>query len=564
MSRFAALRGNSIRVSLSRLPYAFRHTFVFSIFLHFVAFLLAAIIVSLFNQSNDNPLPREIEFIFLPVKEEIVESQVSATAPQHVELSENNQLKKSVPPAFDTLPLTKNNQDVATPDLHFSEGLTEKQNQEPLTSEQAGANLTETSPTPNYLSNDFAPSPLQSTQFYSEKRQHSLRSDLHRGEDLRLSPALLAIPSDKKERLMKKLHKLTDTFVPPKQNDSTFVWEDKDQFYTVNIRHKKAETASSFDALEVEVLTERYGRTLSTTMNLQRLGFSQFAQFVDYWNPYVMVHDDKFDGRFHTNTEFKISGNRSVHPQFKGKVTTPGYNIHYSDQFGFVKSDSIFQGGLETGTPEIKFPRNLYSTAGSSSSDSTKIVFADETWVTFHRDGAFSWKSKSGEKSKGRYRIPLAPFTIIGQSKKRLHVLGVVQGKVLVYNKGNISIDGNLTYTRSPEVFDDADDFLGLVSEKDIEIAEPRETGPGDLYIYAAMLAKGKFNVRNFYSPNHGTLFIYGSLTAGSLTATEPRYATRIRFDKRLESKRPPYFPMTDRYELQNWNGKWEVEPFER
>jgi hypothetical protein len=563
MSRFAALRGNSIRVSLSHLPFAFRHTFVFSILLHFLFFLLAAILVTLFNGSDDKPLPREIKFIFLPDESENVESQVSATAPQQVELSEDNQRKKSAPPAFDTLPLEQNHQDVATPDLHFSDGLSEMQNQEPLTSEQRGANLAESSPTPNYLPNDLALSPLLSTQFFSRERQHSLLNDLHRGEDLRLSPAQLAIPANKKERLLKKLRKLTDTFVPPTREDSTFVWEDKDQLYTVNVRHQKAETASSFDALEVEVSTERYGRTLSTKMNLQRLGFSQFAQFIDYWNPYVMVHDDKFDGRFHTNTAFKISGNRAVHPQFKGKVTTPGYNIHYSDRFGYVSSDSIFQGGLETGTPVIRFPRNLYSIAGSSSGDSTKIVFDEETWVTFHREGSFSWESKSGKKSKGRYRLPFAPFTIIGQSKKRLHVLGVVHGKVLVYNKGNITVDGNLTYARAPEVFDDADDFLGLVSEKDIEIAKPKKTGPGDLYIYAAMLAKGKFNVRNYYSPNHGTLFIYGSLTAGSLTATEPRYGTRIRFDKRLESKRPPHFPMTDRYELQNWDGKWEVENFE-
>jgi hypothetical protein len=31
-------------------------------------------------------------------------------------------------------------------------------------------------------------------------------------------------------------------------------------------------------------------------------------------------------------------------------------------------------------------------------------------------------------------------------------------------------------------------------------------------------------------------------------TATEPRYATGIRFDPRLESRRPPGFPVTDRY----------------
>jgi hypothetical protein len=53
---------------------------------------------------------------------------------------------------------------------------------------------------------------------------------------------------------------------------------------------------------------------------------------------------------------------------------------------------------------------------------------------------------------------------------------------------------------------------------------------------------------------------IYGSVTAGSITATEPRFATKIEFDRRLTNARPPSFPLTDRYELESWNGEWRVE----
>ncbi len=56
-------------------------------------------------------------------------------------------------------------------------------------------------------------------------------------------------------------------------------------------------------------------------------------------------------------------------------------------------------------------------------------------------------------------------------------------------------------------------------------------------------------------------LHIYGSLTAGTLSATEPRYATKIQFDQRLEVLRPPRFPMTDRYAIESWDGAWRVEP---
>src|SRR5207253_11432687 len=40
--------------------------------------------------------------------------------------------------------------------------------------------------------------------------------------------------------------------------------------------------------------------------------------------------------------------------------------------------------------------------------------------------------------------------------------------------------------------------------------------------------------------PCGGTLSIHGSLTAGSLSPTEPRYATRYEFDERFERVRPP------------------------
>jgi hypothetical protein len=55
------------------------------------------------------------------------------------------------------------------------------------------------------------------------------------------------------------------------------------------------------------------------------------------------------------------------------------------------------------------------------------------------------------------------------------------------------------------------------------------------------------------------TLYIYGSLTAGSLSETEPRYATHIEFDPRFERLRPPGFPLTNKYEVEAWDGRWQT-----
>jgi hypothetical protein len=102
-----------------------------------------------------------------------------------------------------------------------------------------------------------------------------------------------------------------------------------------------------------------------------------------------------------------------------------------------------------------------------------------------------------------------------------------------------------------------ADDYLGLASDASVTVADPDVTGPGDLRIHAAIYAKSRFAVRSYRHREAATLFIHGSVTAGSLSATEPRYRTRLDFDERFEHTRPPGFPLTERYELAAWDGLW-------
>ena len=84
-------------------------------------------------------------------------------------------------------------------------------------------------------------------------------------------------------------------------------------------------------------------------------------------------------------------------------------------------------------------------------------------------------------------------------------------------------------------------------------------TGRGDLHVQAAIYARRRFAVRNYRRSDDATLYVYGSVTAGSLTATEPRFSTELKFDTRLEGARPPQFPVTDRYEVEEWDGNWRI-----
>ena len=78
--------------------------------------------------------------------------------------------------------------------------------------------------------------------------------------------------------------------------------------------------------------------------------------------------------------------------------------------------------------------------------------------------------------------------------------------------------------------------------------------------MHAAIYARRRFTVRNYIVRDSGTLSVYGSITAGSVSATEPRFRTQLRFDRRLERARPPGFPVTDRFEIAEWDAAWRVD----
>jgi hypothetical protein len=138
-----------------------------------------------------------------------------------------------------------------------------------------------------------------------------------------------------------------------------------------------------------------------------------------------------------------------------------------------------------------------------------------------------------------------SPLTIVARRNATLFVQGVVRGKVLVYiSRADCRHRGSLTYASDPRSTPDADDYLGLASDRNIEID-------------AAVFARRRFLVRNEGAGGKANLSIYGSLSAGSLSATEPRYATKIVFDKRFEHSRPPGFPLTNHYEIEAWDERW-------
>lgn len=374
-------------------------------------------------------------------------------------------------------------------------------------------------------------------------------------------PAKISMSPKQVKMLNKKFRKWTEDFYKMNLPDSTLIWEHKGEQYKATFNHIAAKNNMDMDEVLISIQTDKDGIELSSQMKMKRLAFSNYAQFVDHWDPLVAVHNDELDGRFHANSQINITKSRGVAPKFYGKVTTSSREVKNStSRMPFFDEESIFLGGLETGVKPINLPRKLFpfiSEADTALSQVYKIN--EDAKIVFHQNGSFTvTKFKTGQKRKIKMNQDVC--YIFGGKKAKLHLKGIVKGKALVYAADKIIIDGDLTYANHPLTSNKTDDYLGLLSEKNIEIAHPDITGPGDLQIFASLYAKRRFVVRHLSRSGNDTLYIFGSLAAGSISATEPRYATHITFDKRLERSRPPSFPMTNRYEVSQFESKWNVK----
>ncbi len=375
------------------------------------------------------------------------------------------------------------------------------------------------------------------------------------------SPAAPGKPLANTERQMltKRLASWTG-HIATDEAEPTLTWREDGRHYTAVLRRQPATDAMGMDHLTVEVTTERDGNRMLTELRLTRVAFSNFAQFVDRWDPNVAIHDDEIDGRFHSNSPIHVSGGPGVRPVFRGKVTLAARDVETDGgpfgAPGFVNRHTMFPAGIETMVRRI----GLAPQQPPAASDDDVQRFEHDAAVTFYEDGSYGWRALRGNEPERRRTLTERPHYLIGADNVTLQVHGTVKGTVLVYTPDRIVIVHHLRYAHDPRE-PGAADYLGLVAERSVEIGEPDVTGPGDLEVYASIYARGLFAVRSYRSRRAGKLVIYGSLAAGSLTATEPRYATSVHFDQRLTTMRAPGFPLSDRYELESSSGEWHDVP---
>jgi hypothetical protein len=367
--------------------------------------------------------------------------------------------------------------------------------------------------------------------------------------------ATVAISESEHKALSKRLERLAEESVDTPRAQLT--WEEDGKQYSAMLVREHANDGMALERVVAEVSASDRGRMWTTRINMKRLAFSHFTQLVDWWDPNVQLHKDEIVGRFHSNTRFNLLHDRQATPKFLGMVTTAG-NGFSAQRNGRARDADIFKGGLETRVNRIVLPEKLQPFAGVNREAAGRVhdIGAD-TRITFFADGGYTMRATSPEAITDVQQASSQPVYFMAARGVQLHVKGTVAGQFLVYSPDRIEIEGHLRYARDPRTQADSPDYIGLVSDRYVVIAPPGVTGPGDLDVHAAIFAGRRFIVTSIDHPRSATLQIYGSVSSGTLTASEPRYAVRIEYDTRFEQRRPPGFPSTARHEVEQWDGRW-------
>ena len=365
-----------------------------------------------------------------------------------------------------------------------------------------------------------------------------------------------AMPQPEQVMLTRSVQQLAQKLLDTNTTATSISWQEHGQQYSARVLRQPAADSTGLEQVIAEIMTNRDGKRMKTRLSLKRLAFSHFTQLVNNWDPNIQMHDDVIDGRFHSNTEFGLTTIGGVKPKFFGKVTTAAATLTYGG-FNSRRNKDMFQGGAETRTDRVTLPRDMPDVLNGGD-EHDRQLFADDTRIIFNPDGSYVWRLANGDGDLQRAEPSQKPRYLIGEKDAKLYVRGTVCGIFTVYSPNDIEIEDDLVYLKDPRQTLVSRDYLALISGRDIRIAGTEVTGPGDLNVHAALFARRRFYTEGTDHAKPAIMFIYGSLTAGTILETEPRYGTKLDYDKRFEYLRPASFPMTRRYEVDSWDQDWK------
>ena len=139
---------------------------------------------------------------------------------------------------------------------------------------------------------------------------------------------------------------------------------------------------------------------------------------------------------------------------------------------------------------------------------------------------------------------------------------GILKGQLTIGADENIRITDDVTYSDNPRNNADSTDILGIIAGQNVIVDRD---APRNVDIEASIIALNRsFGVEGWWvGPARGTLGVYGGIIqanrgiVGRFNSRTGRplsgYKKQYRYDDRLRTLAPPFFPTTGEYDALLW-----------
>ena len=293
------------------------------------------------------------------------------------------------------------------------------------------------------------------------------------------------------------------------------------------------------------------------TVVMQPSSFSKFAYYSEVEGSIYWITGDTVWGPFHTQEKLSVSGN----PVFYGKVTA---------RKGLSKktktSKPEFYGGFASGV-SVSLPATMTPMTDAAKDDGHYTDGID-VYLTFNADGTVTYQEGS-DPAQTVSLESYAPNGVICVDNGNLHIQGTVSGNVTVsalgssgLGKGNVYLDDDIVYSTDPND-PNCTDMLGIVSDNNVVITN-NAANNDDININASIFCrKGGFGAEDYNTrPIAGSINLVGGIqqyqraavgTFGSSGTINHGFQKNYRYDNRLMTDLPPFYPTTGSYEIVSW-----------
>ncbi len=309
---------------------------------------------------------------------------------------------------------------------------------------------------------------------------------------------------------------------------------------------------------------------------------------------------DTIWGPFHTQDYMHVAN----HPVFHGKVTTAKNDIIYytSKNSDYPVIDGDFQKNIDLPLPYNSI-LDLKSAAIQGGKDipqtSTNTTTTQQTWVDGYYQGS-GWSKKwipghyettttttstsdtvyitfvkdsvqikmGITKPSTTYKTSvIAPNGVIFVEGMNTRLKGTVKGQFTVGCDKDIYLDDNIVYNTDP--LKNSTDVLGIVAKNNILITDNSPNGH-DINIDASLYSQeGGIGAENYSTGSpRGNINLIGGIIqyerqpVGQFNASNNGngkseavhgYSKRYKYDNRLSTISPPFFPNTGKFEVVSW-----------